>query len=337
MATPRIPRTISGFDRYINSSTEHLGANLSTDEVQEVPAATTRHLLEIAGPKNAEVILTNTGTPPGAATLLFCLSAENTGVCSGSSSVEVAPGETKTTTLWNLGNEPEKVFLNATNPSATDSGHCTVQLFRFSALGLTGEEFTQWKNFRDAWNEKHVIYKSKKPTPQKARVDTALTDEMHRIMEDSIAFIQPLLVRIESSPHATFEDLVTLNIRRGKRQDTEPSPVHGSHLVTGAPYIKLKNIEGAVIDIRFRRTADQTRPSLPKGYKAHISYQIGGTAPEDPEAEAMKEKTSSKARFQLKAGMINLGKKLYLFGRFEHKTNEALNGPWSNLMQITIA
>jgi len=73
------------------------------------------------------------------------------------------------------------------------------------------------------------------------------------------------------------------------------------------------------------------------GYTAELSYQIGGTSPTDPEAVGMKSKISSKARFQLSAGMTNLGKTLFSFGRWKHKTNSANDSPWTNLMQITIA
>lgn len=127
------------------------------------------------------------------------------------------------------------------------------------------------------------------------------------------------------------------HIKGGALTDTVPTLVHGSHLITLAPAVIMKNMDGAFIDFRFRRTKDQTRPSLPEGYTAEISYLIGETAPADPEAVGMKTKTSSKARFQLSAGMTNLKKTLYVFGRFKHKTNSAFDSPWTNLLQITVA
>lgn len=121
-------------------------------------------------------------------------------------------------------------------------------------------------------------------------------------------------------------------------KDTEPSPVHGSHLGTLAPVVGLKNMGGAMIDVRFRRTADQTRTSVPKGFGCELRYVLAIALPDDPEDIASATTViSSKAHFQISAGMPNLGKKLRGYARWRHKTNPALNSPWMQVMEITIA
>lgn len=123
-------------------------------------------------------------------------------------------------------------------------------------------------------------------------------------------------------------------------QDTEPSPVHGSHLVTGPPIVGLKNMGGSVIDLRCRRTTDQTRGSVPKGYGVelrHIELKQTDPPPTDPDMGGMKTEVFSKSRNQITAGMQHLGKTFYCYVRWKHKTNPALNSPWTNLLQITIA
>ena len=120
--------------------------------------------------------------------------------------------------------------------------------------------------------------------------------------------------------------------------DTEPSPVHGSHLGTLAPVVGLKNMGGGKIDARFRRTADQTRGSVPKGFEAELRYVIGIALPPDPEDIPYRTSViSSKSRFQFDAGMTNLGKTLVGYARWRHKTNPQFNSPWTNVMQIVIA
>ena len=120
-------------------------------------------------------------------------------------------------------------------------------------------------------------------------------------------------------------------------KDTEPSPVHG----TDPPYVNLKNKGGAEIEVRCRRTEDQTRTSMLKGYTVEMRHIIVQEPPKnpptDPDMSGMKTKISSKAKFKLNAGMSNLGKTLYCYFQWKHKNNAAYDGPWTNLMQITIA
>jgi len=171
---------------------------------------------------------------------------------------------------------------------------------------------------------------------QKKKDRTAKNVDDHRQARKKLeAYIRTFV-----NQYIRYED----QVERGEKirmgilpKDPEPSTVHGSHLVTGAPLVGLKNKDGSVIDILFRRTKDQTRASMLKGYMAEISYQIAGAPPTDPEAVAMGNELSSKAHFQFTAGITNLGKTFFAFGRYKHKTNKTLNTPWTNLMQITIA
>ena len=115
--------------------------------------------------------------------------------------------------------------------------------------------------------------------------------------------------------------------------DTEPSPVHG----TDAPVVGLKNAGGSVIDVRCKRSEDQTRSSMLKGYVVEMRYLIGPPQPTDPDMTGMKFEISSKAHFKITAGMLNLGKTFYCYLRWRSKTTAAFNSPWTNLLQIVIA
>lgn len=116
-------------------------------------------------------------------------------------------------------------------------------------------------------------------------------------------------------------------------KDTVPSPVHG----TDAPVAGLKNKGGSVIDFRVRRTEDQTRTSMLKGYVVEVRYIVGPPIPTDPDMSGMKTEISSKAHFQITAGMTNLGKTFYCYARWRSKTDAKYNSPWTNLLQIIIA
>ncbi|HKZ67705.1 MAG TPA: hypothetical protein VJ111_15170 [Chitinophagaceae bacterium] len=120
--------------------------------------------------------------------------------------------------------------------------------------------------------------------------------------------------------------------------DTTPSPVHGSHLTTLAPIVGLKNMGGAMVDAHFRRTADQTRGSVPKGYGCEIRYVLEIALPPDPEdIPSSTTIISSKAHFQISAGMTNRKKTMRGYARWRHKTNPALNSPWMVIPEIDIA
>lgn len=121
-------------------------------------------------------------------------------------------------------------------------------------------------------------------------------------------------------------------------KDEEPSPVHGSHLTTLAPVVSLKHMGGAMVDVRFKKPTDQTRGSVPKGYGSELRYVLGIPLPADPEDIPSKTTViSSKARFQIDAGMPNIGKTMEGYARWRHKTNPQLNSPWTQVMKITIA
>jgi len=205
--------------------------------------------------------------------------------------------------------------------------------------GVTQENWKHWlvpeAKFKRLKEDSLAYIKLyKKSQAKKDRTQTDV-DNHREARKDLETYIREFI-----NQYLRYEDQVSRGekIRMGiLPKDTEPSPVHGSHLVTGAPVVSLKNMGGSVIDLRYRRTTDQTRPSMPKGYTAEFSYQIDGTTPTDPDAVGMKSKISSKARFQISAGMSNLGKTLFGYGRWKHKTNSANDSPWTNLMQITIA
>jgi len=205
--------------------------------------------------------------------------------------------------------------------------------------GITQENWKHWKideaKFKRLKEDSLAYIKLYKKVQAKKDRTPADVDTHREARKDLEAYIRKFV-----NQYIRYEDQVPRKqkIRMGiLPKDEDPSTVHGSHLVTGAPLVGLKNKDGSVIDILFRRTKDQTRASMLKGFMAEISYQIGGTQPPDPDAPGMKSEISGKAHFQFTAGMNNLGKTFFAFGRYKHKTNKTLNTPWTNIMQITIA
>jgi hypothetical protein len=206
--------------------------------------------------------------------------------------------------------------------------------------GITQENWKHWgipeAKFKTL-TEKTLSYIKLYKKAQKKKDRTAADVDNHRQARSKD--LEPYL-RTFVNQYIRYEDQVP----RGDKikmliipKDETPSPVHGSHIETGAPVPTLRNLDGAIMYVRCKRPDDQTRYSMPKGYRLEISYQIGDTPPADPEQPGMKTDSFSKASFQLKLGMSNLGKTLYIFVKYKHKTTPALDSGWSDLHQKTIA
>lgn len=162
----RVPFLISEFNAYINSTADYLGKNLCGSSAIETLRDSTVHIIEYKGPKGAQITLHNTSGTPGPV-LNFCLKSASSDACMTASSVALDPGQSRATTMWNLGAADELIQLNVTNTDAGRDGHCMAELFKWSTLGLTETEWKRWKEFRSQWNELYKKYTSKKPSTKK--------------------------------------------------------------------------------------------------------------------------------------------------------------------------
>lgn len=328
----RIPRSIPDFNNYIRNSTEWLLGMLLPPIEMSVPKESSANALTLNFADAMTMTMENKSAGMGAPTLYFCTSLEKDGACIIGSSIALAPGETVTKTIAELGGS-QKTHLNVTNPSADKEGNCKITICtNWKRLGMDKDEMAKWEELRDEWIPLHQKYSDKK-----AKRTTAIKDKMLDVQKRFIEFASPILNRIDGERAATIDDFEVLRIKFKPLKDETPSPVHGSHLQTGPPIVGLRNMGGGMIDVRVRRTSDATRNSMLKGFMIELRWLAGPPPPSTPDDLVLIHELSSKSRFQVVAGMANLGKTFYCYARWRHKTNPAILSPWANLMQIIIA
>lgn len=123
----------------------------------------------------------------------------------------------------------------------------------------------------------------------------------------------------------------------GRVRDTEPSP---SQPITDVPIVGLKGLGGGDIEVRCRVTTDQTRASMHPDANVidyrYIAVESGDVPPSDPE-DCPKADSQPKAKFVLRAGAKNAGKRFYGFFRWLNNRRPRQEGPWSNAQTVIIA
>ena len=192
-------------------------------------------------------------------------------------------------------------------------------------LGIPAERFTELIAEQLLWNKDYA--RGGKESDRKS----SYTKAKQKTRRDYVNLLRSVTAEyIHRNRKATDEIKRALKVNV---PDTEPTPIHG----TDAPVVGLKNAGGSVIDIRCKRSEDQTRVSMLKGYQIEVRYVVGPPSPTDPDMSGMKTEISGKAHFKITAGMLNLGKTFYCYLRWRSKTTAAFNSPWTNLLQIIIA
>ena len=123
----------------------------------------------------------------------------------------------------------------------------------------------------------------------------------------------------------------------GKVRDTEPSP-HPA--ITDIPYVALRVIGGGDIEARCRTTKDSTRASMLSSANLvdyrYAMLETGDIPPADPE-DYPKRDVSSRAKFVIRAGAKNEGKRFYSVFRWVNTTKPKQEGPWSEAITVIIA
>lgn len=202
---------------------------------------------------------------------------------------------------------------------------------KWEAWEIPERDFKKFKSLFATYQELYL-------RAQKKKDRTGAQVTAHRTHRDKT--MEPFL-RQFIREHLRHESIIPEEekIRMGLiTKDEEPSPVHGTHLTMGTPDVKLRNLEGGRIDAQFRRTSDQTRPSVPNGYGCELRYALDTPLPDDPDDIPSKTTVvSSKAHFQIEAGITNIKKTMRSWARWKHKTNAALHSAWVKVMEITVA
>ena len=128
-----------------------------------------------------------------------------------------------------------------------------------------------------------------------------------------------------------------LSILVGKERDTEPSP---GPVITDIPVVALRAQGGAEIEVRCQTTKDATRYSMHPAANL-IEYRFAIVEPGDiPPVDAEdypKKDVSSRAKFILKLGTKNTGKRFYGLFRWVNTHRPKQEGPWTEAISVVIA
>jgi len=160
---------------------------------------------------------------------------------------------------------------------------------------------------------------------------TAHRDCKKRLLKEWRAFHKENVRDNRRIPKADLSVLV------GKEFDTEPSP---HPVITDIPIAALRVIGGGDIDARCKALKDQTRPSMHPAANLvdyrYVLLEIGDIPPADPE-DYQKRDVSSRAKFIIRVGAKNEGKRFYAVFRWVNTTKPKQEGPWSEAITVVIA
>ena len=214
-------------------------------------------------------------------------------------------------------------FLAANDPSGQPN---------WKRLGLKNANNTEWNTKRVLWRD--TLYPKYSNPDQKT---STVVKDVQQFIKDFSTFASPLLNIIAASPDGTAQDEEIFNLILMKNRK---KPTHSTTPIEEQVYGTLTGIGGGSVKCAFRTEHDTKRPSLAEGADSvEIAYSIiaAGQAPPANPDEAEETFISSKASFVLETGAENSGKKLYLFARWFVVKNDALAGPYSQVMSVLIS
>ena len=159
---------------------------------------------------------------------------------------------------------------------------------------------------------------------------TAFNDCKKRLLAEWRAFHKE---EVRGNRKISPQDLAALV---GKEFDLEPSP---GQVITDTPYMALRTVGRAQIEVRAQTTEDATRTSMPAFANLiecrFVVLEQGDIAPDNPENFTKKE-VSSRSKFILHVGEQNAGKKFWGVFRWVNTARPKQEGPWTDPISITI-
>jgi len=176
------------------------------------------------------------------------------------------------------------------------------------------------------------LYTTAQNKTTRRRADVVAFRACRKTYEKEIrAFVKAWLI---NNPLVTDEQRseMALTIR-----DTEPSP---HPVITDIPIVALRVIGGGDIEARVKALKDQTRPSMHPAANLidyrYVMLEIGDLPPANPE-DYTKRDVSSRAKFIIRVGAQNEGKRFYAVARWVNTTKPKQEGPWSEAITVVIA
>jgi hypothetical protein len=176
------------------------------------------------------------------------------------------------------------------------------------------------------------LYTTAQNKTTRRRADVVAFRQSRKLYEKEIRnFVKAYLI---ANPLVTDEQRseMALTIR-----DTEPSP---HPVITDIPIVALRVIGGGDIEARVKALKDQTRPSMHPAANLidyrYVMLEIGDLPPANPE-DYTKRDVSSRAKFIIRVGAQNEGKRFYAVARWVNTTKPKQEGPWSEAITVVIA
>ncbi len=205
-------------------------------------------------------------------------------------------------------------------------------------LGLSAGQLAQWLAYRDEWTQ---VYTKLINGATRTKVHTTTKDNVRKAF---IAFATPLLTAMGVHAALTIDDRNTFNLPERDRIMTKRSKIDdhaNAHLIP---------MQGGGIKVRTRVTGDGGRASrhpladhLEMRYLLVVPTGVDASGmllwPEPPiAASACPHSTiCTRAIFTLELGEGHSGKRIYAFFRWVNARNLKLSGPWSGLVQCSVA
>jgi hypothetical protein len=176
------------------------------------------------------------------------------------------------------------------------------------------------------------LYTASQNKTTRTRADVLAHRQARKLYEKEIRdFAKAYLM---FNPLVTDEDRMDMALTI---HDTEPSP---NQPITDVPIIGLRGLSGGDIEVRCRARTDQTRASMhPDANVIDYRYSMvesGDVPPTDPD-DCPKGDSQPKAKFVLRVGAKNSGKRLYGFFRWLNNRRPRQEGPWTAAISVVIS
>jgi hypothetical protein len=227
------------------------------------------------------------------------------------------------TTIIPRSNSPFDQYIRNTTTVLGTMSPPPGPVLGWQRLLLTTTEHDSWVDFRDKWA---IVYPQYTDLAQRTK---SITKDKNDLRDAFIAFAQPLLARIGSSPDITSADRETFNLPERDTTVTERSAILEKADVT------LHTLGGLKVEALCRLAADNSRPSRhPQSDAVEYSYTIGavpsGGGVPGPVEREVGPLLSTSARFIITLTNDDAGKLITIRVRWKNITDDSKSGPWSN-------